>query len=195
MRILCASAAVLVLFVSVAGADEAYDKRLFVENYAPQAKSYACFTRRYDAAHLLRHPKQKVSVMKLLVTAETAPEDKALNYSFRLGLNFRDRKGNFDSSGDCGHPSAFDLSADKLHLGCGVDCDGGGISVELSHADKSTLIRLDRIRIWNGAQVEDEGMDLSGGADDRIFRLDRAPLDNCRSLVTDRAELAKIRHK
>ena len=48
-------------------------------------KTYACFVRRYDASHLAQHPKQKVSAMKLLVTAEDAPEDKTVNYSFRLG--------------------------------------------------------------------------------------------------------------
>jgi hypothetical protein len=173
----------------------AYAKRLFADNFAKQDKSYACFVRHYDSAHLAQHSLQKVRAMKLLITAETSPEDKSLNYSFRLGVNFRNRPGNFDSSGDCGHPSAFEESADKMHLGCGVDCDGGGMSVELAHADKSTLIRLDRIRIWRNNKPEEEGLDLSGGADDRVFRLDRAKLDECRSLITDRKELAAMRHK
>jgi hypothetical protein len=82
-----------------------------------------------------------------------------------------------------------------MHLGCAVDCDGGGISVELAHADKSTLIRLDSIRIWQDNQASDEDFDLSGGADDRVFGLDRAKLDECRALVTDRKELAAMRHK
>ncbi|HZQ14297.1 MAG TPA: hypothetical protein VFB31_15950 [Pseudolabrys sp.] len=172
-----------------------YARRLFAQNLAPQAKSYACFVRRYDAAHMAQHPKQKVTVMKLLITAETAPEDKALNYSFRLGVNFRDRRGNFDSSGDCGHPSAFEMSADKMHLGCGVDCDGGGISVELAHGDKAMLVRLESIRIWQNNKPADEGLNLEGGADDRIFRLDRASLEDCRSLITDRKELAAMRRK
>ncbi|ANV99903.1 hypothetical protein LMTR13_06665 [Bradyrhizobium icense] len=60
-------------------------------------KTYACFVRRYDANHLAQHPKQKVSTMKLLVTAEDAPEDKTVNYSFRLGFKYRHRAGNFDS--------------------------------------------------------------------------------------------------
>ena len=58
-------------------------------------KTYACFVRRYDASHLAQHPKQKVSAMKLLVTAEDAPEDKTVNYSFRLGFKYRHRAGNF----------------------------------------------------------------------------------------------------
>jgi hypothetical protein len=173
----------------------AFANRLFAKNLATIAKSYACFTRRYDADHLARHPQQKVSVMQLLITAETLPEDKALNYSFRLSLKFRNRRGNFNSSGDCGHPMASEISGDKMQLGCAVDCDGGGISVELAHADKSTLIRLEHIRIWQNNKPDDEDLDLSGGADDRVFRLDRAKLDECRSLITDRKELAAMRHK
>jgi hypothetical protein len=174
---------------------DGFAKRLFANNLATDGKSYACFTRRYDADHLAGHPQQKVRVMRLLITAETVPEDKKLNYSFRLGLKFRDRRGDFDSSGDCGHPMASEVSADKMQLGCGVDCDGGGISVELAHADRSTLIRLDRIRIWRNNKPDDEDLDLSGGADDRVFRLDRAKLDECRGLITDRKELAAMRHK
>jgi hypothetical protein len=172
-----------------------YSKRMFGSNFGKQDKSYACFVRRYDADHLAKHPLQKVNAMILLVTAETDAEDKTVNYSFRLGLKFRNRPGNFDSSGSCGHASASQVSADRLHLGCGVDCDGGGISVELSNGDKSTLIRLDSIRIWNNNKPDEEGFSLSGGADDRVFRLDRANTEQCRSLVTDRKELAAMRTK
>jgi hypothetical protein len=173
--------------------------RLFAANYAPQAKPYACFVRRYDTVHLARHPLQTVSAMHLLITAEKESADKnekTMNYSFRLGLEFRHRKGVFDSSGDCGNQlMASQVSADKLQLGCAVDCDGGGISIELAHADKSTLIRLDRIRIWQNNKPDDESADLSGGADDKVFRLDRAKLDECRYLITDREELAAMRRK
>jgi hypothetical protein len=178
-----------------AGSADQFAKRLFAGDVAKHDKSYACFVRRYDAAHLAKHALQKVSAMKLLVTAEKVPEDKALNYSFRLGVKFRHRPGNFDSSGGCGHLMASQISADKLQLGCSVDCDGGGVSVELAHHDKSTLVRLDRIRIWQNNMPDDKLIDLSGGADGRVFRLDRAKMDECRSLIVDRKELAAIRHK
>jgi hypothetical protein len=54
---------------------------------------------------------------------------------------------------------------------------------------------LDSIRIWNNNQPDDEGLNLSGGADDRVFRLGRAPMQLCKSLVSDRQELAAMRHK
>ena len=82
-------------------ADIAFAQRMFVGSL-PKPKAYACFVRRYDAAHLAQHQLQKVSVMKLLVTAEYDADFKALEYSFRLGVNFRDRPGDFDSSGECG---------------------------------------------------------------------------------------------
>jgi hypothetical protein len=182
-------------YAEAASTDDGFAKRLFAGDPGKQEKSYACFVRLYDTAHLARHPLQKVNAMKLLITAENVPEDEALNYSFRLGLTFRNRAGNFDSSGDCGHIKEI-LSADsKAQLGCSVDCDGGGITVELASDSKSTKIRLDTIRIWRNNKPDQDGFSLSGGADDRLFRLARASLDQCRSLVTDRTELAAMRRR
>ena len=178
-----------------ASTNNGFAKRLFAGDAGKQEKSYACFVRLYDAAHLARHPLQKVNAMKLLITAEKLTEDEALNYSFRLGLAFRNRPGNFDSSGDCGHVKETLSPDNKAQLGCSVDCEGGGISVELAGDSKSTKIRLDTIRIWHNNKPDDDGFSLSGGADDRVFRLDRASLEQCRSLVTDRKELAAMRRK
>jgi hypothetical protein len=121
-------------------ADAAFAGRMFA-GAGPKAKNYACFVRRYDADHMVEHPRQKVSVMKLLITAEHVLDDPVLEYSFQLGVNFRDRPGNFDSSGDCGHaptiktPDDPDIPhedkvtlPDGIDFSCGVDCDGGGIT-------------------------------------------------------------------
>jgi len=148
---------------------------------------------RKSAEHLARHPLQKVSAMKLLITAEKAEDKPGRSYSFRMGVKFTKRPGNFDSSGECNQITAEVIAEDKAQLGCAVDCDGGGISVELTKENKTTLVRLDRIRIWRNNKPEEEGLDLSGGADDRIFRLDRASLNQCKTLVTDRKELAAMR--
>ena len=172
-----------------------FSKRLFAAEVAQKKKAYACFVRQYDAAHLAKHPLQKVNAMKLLVTGEILPEAEKLNYSFRLGVNFRKRPGNFDSSGACNHSEVSENPDGKEMLGCGVDCDGGGISIELPKGEKFTLVRLESIRIWRNNKPEEEGFELSGGADDKVFRLDRASLDQCKSLVTDRQELAAMRRK
>ena len=171
----------------------AFDSRMFAG--PPGDKNYACFVRRYDAAHLAQHPKQKVAAMKLLVTAEQEPQDKTTNYSFRLGVQYRHRTGNFDSSGYCNHAIAEDAGKD-IRFECGVDCEGGGINVALSKDDKSAIIRLDHITVWNRTKPDDEaGEALSAGADDKIFRVDRTDTRDCAELVTDRKELAALRHK
>ena len=171
----------------------AFDKRLFAGPVG--ARTYACFIRRYDANHLAQHPRQKVNAMKLLVTAENPPEEKTTNYSFRLGVKYRHRSGNFNSSGYCNHVIAED-AGNEIRFGCGVDCEGGGINVALSKDDKSAIIRLERIRMWNRNKPDDEAADaLLAGADDKIFRVDRADVRECAELVTDRQELAALHHK
>jgi hypothetical protein len=164
---------------------EQYAKRMFAEKFAAAGKSYACFVRRYDATHLVKHPQQTVTAMRLLISAETLPEDKSLNYSFAMGLAFRNRPGDFASSGSCGHPAAAQESPDKLALGCGVDCDGGGIGLELVNADKAILLRVDSVAIWDNSKPDDERTSLEGGAEDRVFRLDRVKLDECKPLMDD----------
>lgn len=172
---------------------DAFTARMFAG--ALGKKAYACFVRRYDADHLARHPRQKVAAMKLLVSAEYEEEDKNLHHSFRLGVKYRHRSGDFDSSGSCSHVIAQEKS-DEVRFGCGVDCDGGGIEVALSNDDKSAIIRLESIRIWQNNKPDDEAEHaLVAGADDKIFRLDRTTTTDCASLVTDRKELAAIRHK
>ena len=200
VRILLALAVAVLVSGTAAAQEEidkakaaAFDKRLFVGPLAPTI-TYACFVRAYDSEHLAKHPKQKVSGMKLLVTVEHPPDDK-VNYSFRLGVKYRHRAGNFDSSGSCNHFIPED-AGDEIRLGCGVDCDGGGLSVAVAKDDKSAIIRLERVRIWQNNKPDDEAEhELVAGADDKIFRLDRTDNKECASLVTDRKVLAALRRK
>jgi hypothetical protein len=134
--------------------------------------------------------------MKLLLTAETAPESDGRDYSFRLGVRYRNKAGVFDSSGACSLGGMTAAGDNEVRLSCNVDCDGGDINVGLAKDSKATLIRLERIRIWRNNKPDDDASDeLVAGADDKIFRLDRADLEECRSLVTDRKELAEMRRK
>jgi hypothetical protein len=171
---------------------DALDVRMFAGPLGK--KAYACFVRRYDPDHLARHPLQKVSAMKLLVSAEIPPGETA-NYSFRLGFKYRHRSGDFDSSGSCNH-FVTEEGSKEMRFGCGVDCDGGGINVAMSGDNKSTIVRLERITVWQNNKPDDDARDsLVACADDKIFRLGRADTRECASLVTDRKELAAIRHK
>jgi hypothetical protein len=201
LLLLIAAFAVLPALAGPATADEQQDatdfaKRVFADNL-DKATEYACFSRHYDAEHLAEHPLQKVSVMRLLVSAERNPEDKTLQYSFRLGVNFRNRPGDFDSSGDCAHLTGEDAAKQQIDFGCGVDCDGGGFGIDLAKDNASVLVRLDQaIRIWKGKNNdEDVATELKAGADDKMFHLDRANVNECASLAMNRKELAAMRHK
>jgi hypothetical protein len=171
---------------------EEFDKRLFGAPIGKK-KAYACFVRRYDGNHFAQHPLQKVSAMKLLVSVEYPPEDKMYRYSFRLGVKYRGRNIDYDSAGDCGHVLNED-TGNEMRLGCGIDCDGGGLGVTLAKDDKSATVELERIRIRQHRN-DDMSESLVAGDDDKAFRLDRANLRDCMSLVTDRKELAAIRRK
>jgi hypothetical protein len=202
LTVLAAAALVLSLASGVAAAqsDELkaeekaqFDKRMFGKEPAPKATTYACFVRRYDADHLARHPHQKVTSMKLLFTSELFEGNTELERHFRLGVTFRHKRGAYDSSGSCNHFRP-ENAKDEIRFGCGVDCDGGGISIGMGKEDKSVIVRLSRVRIWqNNKPDEEAGDELVAGKDDAIFRLDRAELEDCRSLVTDRKELAAMR--
>jgi hypothetical protein len=144
---------------------------------------------------MAQHPHQKVTSMKLLFTSELLEGNTELDRNFRLGVTFRTKRGDYDSSGSCHffHPEDA-KDKDEIRYGCGVDCDGGGINIAINKDDQSVLVRLDRVRIWQHNKPDEEaGGDLEAGKDDSIFRLDRVGLEECRSLVTDRKELAAMR--
>lgn len=172
--------------------DNEFANRLYAADVTKQKKTYACFVRDYDSAHLARHPAQRVSAMKLLVTAEQVPEDETINHSFSLGVKFRNQPVNFWSGGGCGHAKVSESENGREHLDCNVECDGGGVDMELTADAKATIVRVGSVRIWNLKKFDDDDHYLDGGADDRVFRLDRAPLAMCKSLVTDRDELAAM---
>ncbi len=183
-----------------AAADEQPDetgfaRRVFADNL-DKPTAYACFSRHYNAQHMAQHPLQKVTVMRLLLSAERDPDDNKRAYSFRLGVNFRNRPGDFDSSGDCAHLTGDEAAKQKIDFGCGVDCDGGGISINLAPDNASVLVKLEAIRIWKGKDNDDDAAsELKAGADDKVFRLDRTGVSECASLAMNRKELAAMRHK
>lgn len=198
--LIAACAALSPLAGPAAAADDQQDetkfaKRVFADTL-DKATEYACFSRHYDAQHLAQHPLQKVSIMKLLISAERDPEDKKLAYSFRLGVNFRNRPGDFDSSGVCAHLTGDDAAKEKIDFGCGVDCDGGGISINLAQDNASVIVKFASIRVWKDKDNdEDAATALNAGADDKVFRLDRTNISDCAAIAINRKELAAMRHK
>jgi hypothetical protein len=63
-----------------------------------------------------------------------------------------------------------------------VDCDGGGIEIEpVPGRDDAILVRLERIRMALGCG-EGEEVEIEGGADDKVFKLIKAPRPICDSM-------------
>ena len=118
-----------------------------------------------------------------------------MNYSFRLGVKYRAKSGDYRSSGDCGHGKFIDEKSDEAMLGCGVDCDGGGIDVRWRRATKP---RSSSSSV--SASGKDKNYDEDAAQDWLLERTTRHSgsidtLKDCESLVTDRKELAAMRHK
>ncbi len=168
--------------------DEDFAKQMFGANTPPQGKLHACFVRRFDAAYLAQHPLQKMSAMTLLVSAEKDPEEQMLNYRFRVGMTVTDRPGDFTSGGDCSHARLEPNPDETAQLGCGVECDGGGISVELSKDARFTLVRFETLRGLPKLNSEEQGVEIESDANEAALRLERASLEECRSLIIDEDE-------
>jgi hypothetical protein len=174
--------------------DEAFQKRLFGRALDVK-QSHACFSRVYDAGHLVQHPRQNVRTMLLLVTGNSESGD-APSYGLSIGVTFRKSGTHFESAGNCGSihgTSDAGGSADVAH--CGVDCDGGSIDVAIKDA-KSVLVSIpEGARLWRaGSDGDDSGNARKRfGADDKVFRLDKVLLTQCLPLAGDNKEKAMLR--
>ena len=194
-------AASLSLLASAAVAETARDaariedfgRRMFATKTFDQ-KTSACFIRTYDAAHLARHPKQTVSAMKMLVSAEKLEGETSLSYGYKLGVKFRDRKGEYASAMDCGQAYVSEVKREGVRVNCHDGCEGGGIEIAVAADNKAIIVKLTSIAVWLAANPQDENaqFELKGGADDRVFRLERVDSELCKSLVKEGDEVAAL---
>jgi hypothetical protein len=151
-------------------------------------RTEACFGRVYDADHLRRHPKQRVTTFFLSRDFASDPgaeevfttREELLDIDGDNGLalinayvRFRDRPGTF-----------YNVLACMRYEGtvrCGIDCDGG--MFKLRTAGKSLLLDNEGFVVTGGCGAPDDERDLSDyvkpGEDDRVFRLDPQPLPQC----------------
>jgi len=139
---------------------------LLPASVAAEDSMLGCFTRTYDRAHLAQHPDQLVTEVKLRIFR--APEGKAKWFEVRFKL--RGQNKSRWSEGVC-------LEGGR----CYVECDGGGFNIEPRTHD--ALVHLDYIRTVmcdeDPANLIDGGEGVSGGKDDRVFRLDRTDPAEC----------------
>jgi hypothetical protein len=153
----------------------------------PAPDAQACYARTYDPDHLKRHPKQKVTEMVFSLRYVTLGEDEAVivategggtekryfDYDFTLAAKTKEHDRTLYASGDC---------ASAEGIGCGVECDGGGIEIEpMAGKDDTILVRLEPIRMTQGCG-EGEEVELEGGEDDKVFKHIKAPRPLCDSM-------------
>ena len=151
-------------------------KTLFTQGVTHTPSGYACFSRVYDAAHLKAHPRQYVAKIRLLAAlGGEKVEDYYL--SLELDATFRNRKTPLMMEGSCGL-----AGGGPTH--CGIACDGGEIEAALKDTGSILLTLPPNPTMWphNSAGKD---VDNALGADDRVFRLGRAPLSACRGLAID----------
>jgi len=141
-----------------------------------------CFARTYDAAHLNKHPKQKVTALLFQIRYhrhDPEPEhpEGQRNYYFGMAAKLKGQKKTLYASGEC--------TAGAKGIRCGVECDGGGVDLQhdartgaltVSFEDRHSYLRMS---VGCG---EDKTVDLKPGADDRVFQLRKASLPTCRAL-------------
>jgi hypothetical protein len=143
----------------------------------PEVGRRVCYSRRYDAAHLNSHPKQKVTEIQFRLAYyrhdpdENTPEGQR-NYYFEVLARLRGQGKQLTSIGEC------TLYGGKIS--CGVDCDGGGFVLTNRPPDKVLLGLSEngRLRMTDGCDEEDS-IDLEAGADDREFLLTRTDDASC----------------
>lgn len=154
----------------------------------PATGAQACYARTYDAQHLSQHPKQRVTEMVLFLRYITLSEEEAtlvatedggiekeyFRYDFTLAAKVRDKRETLHAAGSCNSAQT---------IGCGVDCDGGGIELEpVAGAPDKLLVRLERIRMTLGCGEDSDDIDLEGGEDDKVFWLDKIPVALCQAM-------------
>jgi hypothetical protein len=169
-------AAMLTFAADAVGAEDFVSRLL---GHPPaKGKTYACFTRVYDPAHLASHPQQNVRSMILLVVVDSDNPD---SYQLRIGSHFRTLKGMLDTAG----------GAVGAH--CSVACDGGAIDVALKDKDAVMLSIPEGARLWKPGADDNANVHGAFGPDDKLFRLDRSPAAECAEEGADATEKALLK--
>ena len=151
--------------------------------------NFACFARVYDARHLAGHPRQNVTDMALLARLDGKEPGY---YALTLGLHLRKSHALRMTSADCGAHAASGATA----IECSADCEGGKVDIRLKDDGSVWLTFPHNAAIWSPSEPGDSKVEPTGlGADDLLFRLDRAAGGKCAPLVTDKEEAAILRRQ
>ena len=148
----------------------------------PEPGRKACWRRVYSAKHLAAHPRQKVTrlTFSLRVTGYDAGGNFVFKnpdhifYNFAFSLKRRGEKRALTTAGDC----LGEKTAD-----CVVDCDGGKVMIDKLPSRDGLSISLDVNGIAFGGDCDTTtGTWVKPDADDKVFHLDPAPEEACKTL-------------
>jgi hypothetical protein len=136
-----------------------------------EGKTFACFTRVYDDAHLAAHPQQNARAMEALAVVYSAAARES--YQLRMGFRFRGRPEEFTTVAECG----------------GAVCAGpppGSMRVALDD-DGSVLMNIpDGAHLWRPGPPDPKNtLDDAFGPDDKVFRLTRTDVSACAEQMFD----------
>ena len=170
------------------------------ELIAPVDGKSACFVRAYDAAHLRRLPKQKTVSMTVWLSYETAAGINVPVLNVAVGLSQRGSPAMLFSSGSCEFNAKAnrDTSGNRLikaypkesgyvcmqsarpDVFWAVSAEEGGVLIMDRGKDRDTLMLYldDSLTMVNRSDRNDR-LDIKFGADDRVFMLRRAPINDC----------------
>lgn len=137
-----------------------------------RAGAELCLLREYDPAHLAAHPRQRVAAMLVWMTP---PDPRRPGQEARIAIRFRGesawRRGTTECRIQGGRQS------------CGVECDGGGFTLEAGARPGEARLRPERHGLelrdsCDGAELA-EPPRLNPDPDDRLFVLRSAPRETC----------------
>jgi hypothetical protein len=178
-----------------------------------QPNGKACFAGRFDGQPLAsehainpntsgvvnhRYVTHKVKAVTLQVLYEDTPPHPdskdfpgyARRYNFRLAVRLADRKALVYAAGECPWrdkdfvaPDGSRIPRTTTALHCGIDCDGGGMTLERLPEAKALLLRLDKDeRLRMSAPCEGGELVFNGRDTGQAFRLAPAKAAACQPI-------------
>ena len=121
-------------------------------------------------------------------------QEEETSFAYKVGVQFRNRPGNFDGGSNCGHMEEEDGNKD-IRFTCDVDCGGGGIEIAMAKDNKSAIVHLEVIGVYDRKHPKREPITLGGSVHAEVFRLDRVDISECAELLPGRKEVASLQRK
>jgi hypothetical protein len=155
-----------------------------------------CYTRAYDKAHLDKHPEQTTTEIRVSLVADERDGGGAVirvmlksrqDTSYIAGTCDWAEKANLDVNGNpiieaFKGPSGLNCWALTSADGSSAE-EGGNFFVDLKDGKTVNLYLPEYIAAWPSFDRSDNAAFLELGAEDQVFRLDKAAAGSCEEMV------------